>query len=181
MIIIETINERLKHLRKNILNLNQTQFALRLNLTQGYITSLENAQRNFTDRTISDICREFNVNEEWLRTGNGEIFVQQPLDELDALCAKHNVPTVIKNVMLTYLNLNDENKALAEKFFLDLVDLQNSTNNITPQPISSDEVVVISDLSEESKEEVKIFTDAIRHSEQVENIKNNDIDSKKII
>lgn len=70
-----TIGERVKELRKQI-NLTQQAFADRLNLKRNTVGSYEVNVVEPSDRTISDICREFNVNETWLRTGEGEIFNQ---------------------------------------------------------------------------------------------------------
>lgn len=56
---------------------NKSEFARRLNVTPAYISKLcKNADSVPSDRTIDDICREFNVNEHWLRTGEGEMFVK---------------------------------------------------------------------------------------------------------
>lgn len=67
------MNNRLIELRKT-LDLTQTEFAKTINLSKSQISSIENGVRNLTDRTISDICREFNVNEYWLRDGEGPVF-----------------------------------------------------------------------------------------------------------
>ena len=71
-----TIGERVKELRKRI-NLTQQAFADRLNLKRNTVGSYEVNVVEPSDRTISDICREFNVNETWLRTGEGEMFTQR--------------------------------------------------------------------------------------------------------
>lgn len=56
---------------------NKSEFARKLNVTPAYISKLcKNADSVPSDRTISDICHEFNVNERWLRTGEGEMFVK---------------------------------------------------------------------------------------------------------
>lgn len=68
------MNERIKMLR-GVLNLTQEQFAEQLSLTRNYISLVENGTRTFADRTIKDICRTFDVNESWLRTGEGEMFL----------------------------------------------------------------------------------------------------------
>ena len=70
-----TSGERVKELRKQI-NLTQQAFADRLNLKRNTVGSYEVNVVEPSDRTISDICREFNVNETWLRTGEGEMFNQ---------------------------------------------------------------------------------------------------------
>lgn len=70
-----TIGERVKELRKQV-NLTQQAFADRLNLKRNTVGSYEVNVVEPSDRTISDICREFNVNETWLRTGEGETFNQ---------------------------------------------------------------------------------------------------------
>lgn len=56
---------------------NQEKFALELGLSRNFINQVENRKKNISDRTISDICREFDVNEDWLRNGTGEMFKPQ--------------------------------------------------------------------------------------------------------
>ncbi len=72
---------RLKDLRKNILNLTQEEFAQAINISRSNLASIEIGRVNITDRVIQDICRAFNVNEVWLRTGEGEPF--STIDEND--------------------------------------------------------------------------------------------------
>lgn len=72
------INKRLKQVRQSY-GLTQQQFAESINVSRNYIGLIEIGQREPSDRTISDICREFNVNEKWLRTGEGSMFVPKSL------------------------------------------------------------------------------------------------------
>ncbi|CAI3543054.1 MULTISPECIES: helix-turn-helix domain-containing protein [Clostridium] len=76
------INERITQLRKE-LNLNQEAFGKRINVTRSAISNYEKGTRNIMDRVITDICREFNVNEEWLRNGTGEMFIEPDTFSLD--------------------------------------------------------------------------------------------------
>lgn len=55
--------------------IKKVEFARRLNLSQSFVSDMCSGKSQPSDRTISDICREFDVNEEWLRTGEGEMFV----------------------------------------------------------------------------------------------------------
>ena len=61
--------------------ISKTDFAKRLNLSQGMISRLCSGTASPSDRTITDICREFGVDEVWLRTGEGEPFRQETLQE----------------------------------------------------------------------------------------------------
>ena len=54
---------------------SQEKFAAKLGLSRNFINQVENKKKNVSDRTISDICREYNINEEWLRTGNGTMTI----------------------------------------------------------------------------------------------------------
>lgn len=67
------MNERIKELRKT-LGLSQEAFAERLGLKGSAVSHLESGRRNITNQNIVAICREFGVNEEWLRTGSGNMF-----------------------------------------------------------------------------------------------------------
>lgn len=58
------------------LDITKTAFAKRLNVSQGLVSQMCSGTTKPSDRTISDICREFDVNEEWLRTGKGEPFIE---------------------------------------------------------------------------------------------------------
>ena len=76
----ETLAERVAHIVKQS-KLNQTDFAARISISQQYLSQICNGRKTPSDRTISDICREFGVNEVWLRTGEGEPFQQRTREE----------------------------------------------------------------------------------------------------
>lgn len=79
------IYERLKYLRKEILNLTQEEFSQKLLITRGNLASIEVGRISLTDRNIQVICTTYNVNENWLRTGEGEPFNE--LSEQEELAA----------------------------------------------------------------------------------------------
>jgi transcriptional regulator with XRE-family HTH domain len=68
------LKDRFKELRKE-LNVTQQEFADKLKISRNFVAQIEMGSKVPSDRTIDDVCREFNVNEEWLRTGNGDMFV----------------------------------------------------------------------------------------------------------
>lgn len=67
------MNRRLKDLRKS-LSLNQEEFGGKIGVTNTAVSKWENGDREIPDSAILSICREFGVNEVWLRTGYGEMF-----------------------------------------------------------------------------------------------------------
>jgi transcriptional regulator with XRE-family HTH domain len=81
------INSRIKELRKT-LDITQVNFSQAISLSSGYLAGIETKKRRVNNRLIKLICSTFNVNERWLRTGEGEMF------------AKNNEEQVIKLVGL---------------------------------------------------------------------------------
>ena len=75
-----SVNQRIKELR-NKLGLNQREFSKLLSLSGGYIAGVEVNLRNVNDRLVKLIVSQFGVSEEWLRMGNGEMFIKKKTDE----------------------------------------------------------------------------------------------------
>lgn len=75
--------QRIRELRKNIIHMTQEEFADSIKLSRSNLGNIETNKVSVTDRVISDICDKYNVNEIWLRTGEGEIFL--PLDRQDQI------------------------------------------------------------------------------------------------
>lgn len=74
------MNERIKKLRKS-LNLTQQAFADKLGLKQNTIATYEMGRGEPSERTVSDICRLYDVSETWLRTGEGQMFVAKSREQ----------------------------------------------------------------------------------------------------
>ena len=68
-------NERIKKLR-TALDLTQAEFASRIGTTQNSLAGYETGRRNPSSSVVNNICKEFRVNETWLRTGSGEMFLE---------------------------------------------------------------------------------------------------------
>lgn len=115
------MKEQLKTLRKH-LDMTQQAFANRIGLKQNTIAQYEMGRTVPSDAIVFSICREFDVNEDWLRTGEGEMFEmstsQQRLMKYAAFLLKEKESTVasaIQALITTYEQLDDTNKALLEK------------------------------------------------------------------
>lgn len=74
------MKERIKELRKT-LGLTLESFGDKVGVGKSTISRIENGTNGLTEQMILSICREFNVNEEWLRYGTGEMFKDMTLDE----------------------------------------------------------------------------------------------------
>lgn len=89
------ISERVRFLRKEKLKLTQEALGEPLGLTRANIANIEAGRIAVTDRVVISICEKFNVSENWLRTGEGEVFVpltrnQQITDFLGDLIKEEN-------------------------------------------------------------------------------------------
>lgn len=72
---METVADRIIRLVDICCDGNRSEFARRIGLTPAYISKIDKERdRTPSDRTLADICREFNVNRHWLETGEGEMF-----------------------------------------------------------------------------------------------------------
>lgn len=114
------IGDRLKQLRKE-LDLTQEAFASRIGSVQNTITGYESGRRNPSAPVISLICREFGVNEEWLRTGTGEMFEPDSNDELEALAKKYDLSNADQVLIEKYVNLKPGSREAIINFITDVV------------------------------------------------------------
>lgn len=115
------MNERIKELRKEYLKLTMEKFGERLGVGKTAISNIENGNRNVTEQMFKSICREFNVNEDWLRDGTGKPFVV-PKDETAAIITDilidpdDEVYRMILNIAKIYQQLNQDAKKVLRDF-----------------------------------------------------------------
>lgn len=74
------MKDRIEFIIKNA-SIKKVDFAKRLNVSQAFVSQMCSGVANPSDRTITDICREFGCNEVWLRTGEGEPFQERSKEE----------------------------------------------------------------------------------------------------
>ena len=114
---METINDRIAWCIKDA-GIKKAEFARRLNLSQPFVSELCSGKNNPSDRTIADICREFNISETWLRTGEGEPHIQRDEDaEWQEVLAQITVSDddLIKRIIKAYWSLDEKEKAAVRK------------------------------------------------------------------
>lgn len=101
------MNDRIKKVRR-ALDLTQQEFAARIGSVQNTITGYETGRRVPSNQVISLICKEFHVNEEWLRTGKGEMFAPKATDALEALAKERHLSVGVYVAIEKFLNLKPE-------------------------------------------------------------------------
>ena len=114
---MESINNRIAWCVKDS-GLTKTDFAARINISQSFISRLVSGEKLPSDRTIADICREFNISEVWLRTGEGEPHLERDKDEeFLEIMEKINISDddLIKRIIKAYWFLDDDEKAAVKK------------------------------------------------------------------
>ena len=74
------MNERVKQLRKT-LDLTMEKFGEKIGVKKSAISLIESGKNSLTEQMIKSICREFDVDEEWLRNGTGSMFIERTRDE----------------------------------------------------------------------------------------------------
>lgn len=114
------MNERIKQIRRE-LGLTQAEFAERIGLKQNSIALIESGKRNISDQAVLSICREYGVNEEWLRTGDGDKFIPDSNDELEALAKKYSLSNADQVLIEKYVNLKPGSREAIINFITDVV------------------------------------------------------------
>lgn len=157
------INERIKAIR-NSLRLTQAEFGNKIGLKQNTVGQIENGQRGITDRTIILICQSYNVNEEWLRTGKGEMFVEDDNVLLSQLSKQYNLDAFSRKFIETYISLPQSHRDVIKNFALSLVEAENAQaapevviagNKVDDPEIASELAVIARELEQEKRAEEK--------------------------
>lgn len=126
------VYERIKELRKEHLKLSQAAFGERLGVNRDVINNIENNRLSKPEQKLSLmklICKEFQVNEDWLLNGNGEMFEELPEDDekaafVSSLLDADNDPfyNIIQDIMRTFDELSPKSQEVIREFSAKLVE-----------------------------------------------------------
>lgn len=118
------MNERIKELRKEYLHLSQTEFGERLGVSRSVINNIERNALARPDQKLSLIklmCNVFNVNEEWIVNGVGDMFVETPSSTMEQLRKEFNLDDFSYNLVYQYLRLGSDQRQAVRDFFYNVV------------------------------------------------------------
>lgn len=109
------MKDRIKEVRKYA-ELSQTKFAEKLKISRSAMSKLESGENAPSEQTISLICKEFNVREEWLRTGNGEMYNEKDGTFTGLLAELEETDDeFIKSLIAVYMGLDEDSKQALRK------------------------------------------------------------------
>ena len=102
------MNERIKELRKT-LGISQEKFGARIKISGASVSKIESGENNPSEQTLSLIVAEFDVSEDWLRNGVGEMF-KASSSEAERLVKKYQFPDIVRKLLTVYEGMNDAQK-----------------------------------------------------------------------
>lgn len=114
------MNERIMCVRKT-LKLTQEKFAKAIGLSQNFVWMIEKGERIPSERTITDICKTFNVSYQWLTTGQGEMFEGVSDTCIDALANAYNLDNIDKEIVSAYVKMSPQERKALTNFIKSLI------------------------------------------------------------
>ena len=114
------MGDRIRELRKT-LGLTQQEFSTRIHISQSALANYESGARQPLDAVIGAITREFNVSEDWLRTGSGKMFIPNKDDLIEAAAQRHHLDTFSTEFVRQFMELGYEERKTIRLFLQKVV------------------------------------------------------------
>jgi len=111
------MSDRVKEVR-SAKNMNQAEFAKLLGIGQSTLGMMEVSKRKISERHIKSICSICGVDEHWLRTGEGSMFIESSHTVIDQLVDQYNLDTLDRQLLSTYLELSPSNRSALKTFLI---------------------------------------------------------------
>lgn len=158
-----TQGERVREVRK-FFGFTLEKFGEKIGMKKNSVSQIENGKNKVTEANIKAICREFNINEKWLRTGSGNMRIPVE-DEATAavsdLMEKSNpLYDTIKGIMIAYQKLDMESRKIIDQFIEEALSQDNH-----PQKPTKPSNPALSQLSIEEK--VSLYRQELELEEKV--------------
>lgn len=118
------MKDRIKQIRTNS-GLNQSDFGKKISISRSAVWKIENGENAPSEQTINIICREFNVNENWLRTGTGDMYKLIP-NKLELYLGEisNGDDDFIKDLIEAYMELDQTSKDALKQIAKKMADKQ---------------------------------------------------------
>ena len=120
------MNERIKEVRDHF-KMSQEAFGLRIGMTKSGLSKVERGENGTTDQTIMSICREFGVNETWLRTGAGSMLDDSKPSILARLAEEKQLTPREQAIVSAFIDLSPQDRAAIMRYMDSLVEKLSQT------------------------------------------------------
>ena len=124
------MNERIKEVRQYF-KLTLEEFGRRIGMTKSGLSKVERGENGTTEQTITSICREFNVNEEWLRTGTGTMLDDSKPSILARLSEEKQLTPREQAIVSAFIDLPPQDRAAIMRYMDSLVE---KLSQVPPDP-----------------------------------------------
>ena len=114
------MKDRLKQLRKE-LDLTQQAFADKIGSKRNTVATYELGRTIPSTAVVSLICKTFNVNEDWLRNGKGQMFIKTPDNTLEKLKQEYSLDDFSYGLICEYLKLDETKRKIVRQYFHDVL------------------------------------------------------------
>ena len=117
--------ERIREIRAS-LKMSLETFGEKLGVTRAAMSNIERGQRNLTDQMARSICREYNVNYDYLIYGEGEMFDNLPQTTLDELCKQYNCDELDRSLIEEYLKLDPASRKVLKDYIKNILKIEKN-------------------------------------------------------
>ena len=121
-----TQGERVKEIR-TVLSLTLEKFGEKLGVGKTAISKIEKSERSLTDQMAKSICREYNVNYDWLMDEDGDMFSDLPQTVLDELCLQYELDDLDRFIVELYVGLPKDVRDGIKARAKDLIQKRNAS------------------------------------------------------
>ena len=123
------MNERIRILRENA-GLSRAAFGQKIGVSGDVINNLERGRVEIKEPMIKLICSEFSVNENWLRTGIGDMFAATPSSTMEQLRKEFDLDDFSYNLVYQYLKLGSDQRQSVRDFFYNVIGGGNNKDDL---------------------------------------------------
>lgn len=132
-----TTNERMRYFRKDVLHMNQSDFASSIGMKQTGVSYMEREGSTVSDQSIKAISSIYNIREEWLRTGEEPMYKVQETFDLNKFAKERGASDLDLKIVKAYFSLDPKiRKMLLEHFKAELLE-DDSEHPKTPEELES--------------------------------------------
>ena len=133
------MNERLRIVREDR-EMSRAAFGQRIGVSGDVINNLERGRVEIKEHIIKLVCSEFSINEEWFRTGAGEMKLKTPSDTMEQLKREFNLDEFSFNLVYEYLKLGGEQRKAVRDFFYRVIEAEGNVDYVSEAPKTPEEL-----------------------------------------